>query len=87
MSWRFVTVRDLCRSFLRIGLWDSSIAFGVPSSICQSVSAVPIFVPLEQFHDRSHVQLTQALANGFAKDISDRSDDGRVLLPSRGMNL
>jgi len=43
-------------------------------------------VPLEQFHDRSHVQLTQTLAEGFAKDISDRSDGGRVLLPSRGMN-
>lgn len=43
-------------------------------------------MPLEQFHDRSHVQLTQTLADGFAKDISDRSDGGRVLLPSRGMN-
>ena len=37
-------------------------------------------MPLEQFHDRSHVQLTQTLADGFAKDISDGSDGGRVLL-------
>ena len=45
-----------------------------------------VFVPLEQFHDSSHVQLAQTLPDGFAKDISDRSDCGRVLLPSRGMN-
>src|SRR5580704_797638 len=59
------------------------LAFTKDSPACIGIS---VFVPLEQFHDSSHVQLTQTLADGFAKDISDRSDGGRVLLPSRGMN-
>jgi len=59
-----------------------SSIFDLPTGIGCSV-----FVSLEQFHDSSHVQLAQTLADGFAKDISDRSNGGRVLLSSRGMTV
>src|SRR6202021_173004 len=69
-------------------LIECSIASSVRSSFFDLPNGIgsSVFVPLEQFHDSSHVQLAQTLADGFAKDISDRSDGRRVLLSSRGMN-
>src|SRR5579872_2834299 len=80
-----------CGSLCAMGqvlLIDCSIASSVRSSFFNLPNGIgsSVFVPLEQFHDSSHVQLAQTLADGFAKDISDRSDGGRVHLSPRGMN-
>ena len=42
-------------------------AFGVLSSILPTGIGGSVFVPLEQFHDGSHVQNTQPRADGLAK--------------------
>ena len=44
-------------------------AFGVPSFDLSIGIGSSVFVLLEQFHNRSHVQLTQTLADGFPKKI------------------
>src|ERR1700761_3378780 len=84
-----LTIRYCSRPECAMGqmlLIECSLASSVRSSFFDLPNGIgsSVFVPLEQFHDSSHVQLAQTLADGFAKDISDRSDGGRVLLSSRG---